>query len=107
MRASSARGWGRLREALGPRVVAVFDKVEQDSGLGIVGAEIALGRSSGADVIVSLGGGSCIDTAKAAAVGLANGWSAIESSGMYHLPGAPATHVAIPTTAGTGSEVTN
>jgi aldehyde dehydrogenase (NAD+) len=98
---------GRLREALGPRVVAVFDKVEQDSGLGIVDAAIALGRSSGADVIVSLGGGSCIDTAKAAAVGLANGWSAIESIGMYHLPGAPATHVAIPTTAGTGSEVTN
>jgi len=97
----------RLRDALGPRIVAVFDKVEQDSGLGIVDAAIALGRAAGADVIVSLGGGSCIDTAKAAAVGLANGWTAIESIGMYHLPGAPMTHIAIPTTAGTGSEVTN
>ena len=63
-------------------VAAVFDKVEQDSGLGIVDAAVALARSSGADVIVSLGGGSCIDTAKTAAVGLANGWSAIESIGI-------------------------
>jgi alcohol dehydrogenase class IV len=97
----------RLREVLGPRIAAVFDKVEQDSGFGIVDAAIALGRSVDADVVVSLGGGSCIDTAKAAAVGLANGWSAIESIGMHHLPDAPMTHVAIPTTAGTGSEVTN
>jgi len=97
----------RLREVLGLRIAAVFDGVEQDSGLGIVDAAIALGRSVDADVVVSLGGGSCIDTAKATAVGLANGWSAIESIGMHHLPGAPTIHVAIPTTAGTGSEVTN
>jgi len=63
----------RLREVLGPRIAAVFDAVEQDSGFGIVDAAIALGRSADADVVVSLGGGSCIDTAKTAAVGLANG----------------------------------
>jgi aldehyde dehydrogenase (NAD+) len=40
-------------------------------------------------------------------VALANDWRAIESIGMYHLPGPPVTHIAIPTTAGTGSEVTN
>ena len=97
----------RLREVLGPRIVAVFDAVTQDSGIGVVDAAAALGRSSGADVIISLGGGSCIDTAKATAVALANGWRAIESIGMYHLAGPPMTHIAIPTTAGTGSEVTN
>ena len=97
----------RLREVLGPRIVAVFESVTQDSGLGVVDAAAALGRASNADVIISLGGGSCIDTAKATAVALANDWRAIESIGMYHLPGPPMTHIAIPTTAGTGSEVTN
>jgi aldehyde dehydrogenase (NAD+) len=97
----------RLREALGHRIVAVFDGVEQDSGLGIVDAAVELGRASNADVIVSLGGGSCIDTAKAVSVCLANGWRAIEAIGMHHLPGPTTLHIAIPTTAGTGSEVTN
>ncbi len=97
----------RLREVLGARIVGVFDAVTQDSGIGVVDAAAALGKSCGADVIISLGGGSCIDTAKATAVALANNWRAIESIGMYHLPGPPMTHIAIPTTAGTGSEVTN
>ena len=92
---------------LGPRIVAVFEGVTQDSGIGVVDAAVALGRASRADVIISLGGGSCIDTAKATAVALANDWRAIESIGMYHLSGPPMTHIAIPTTAGTGSEVTN
>jgi acyl-CoA reductase-like NAD-dependent aldehyde dehydrogenase/alcohol dehydrogenase class IV len=97
----------RLREVLGGVIAAVFDKVPQDSGLATIDEVAALGRSVGADAIVSLGGGSCIDTAKVAAVALANGWSAIETIGLYHLPGAPLTHIAVPTTAGTGSEVTN
>ncbi len=97
----------RLREVIGPQIVAVFDTVTQDSGIGLVDAAVALGRTAKADAIVSLGGGSCIDTAKAVAVALANGWTAIESIGMYHLTGPGTTHIAIPTTAGTGSEVTN
>jgi acyl-CoA reductase-like NAD-dependent aldehyde dehydrogenase/alcohol dehydrogenase class IV len=97
----------RLREVLGPRVVAVFDAVTQDSGLGVVDAAAAVGRAANADAIISLGGGSCIDTAKATAVALANGWRAIETIGMHHLPGPSTLHIAIPTTAGTGSEVTN
>jgi aldehyde dehydrogenase (NAD+) len=98
---------GRLREVLGERIVAVFDAVTQDSGIALVDAAAAVGRASGADVIISLGGGSCIDTAKAVAVALANDWRAIESIGMYHLRIPPMTHIAVPTTAGTGSEVTN
>ncbi|HLK39399.1 MAG TPA: aldehyde dehydrogenase family protein [Polyangiaceae bacterium] len=98
---------GRLREVLGTRVAAVFDRVAQDSGIAIVDDAAALGREHAVDVVISLGGGSCIDTAKATAVALANGWRAIETIGMNHLPGAPTTHIAIPTTAGTGSEVTN
>ena len=97
----------RLREVLGSRIVAVFDGVTQDSGIAVVDAAAALGRASNADAIISLGGGSCIDTAKATAVALAHGWRAIETIGMHHLPGPTTLHIAIPTTAGTGSEVTN
>jgi aldehyde dehydrogenase (NAD+) len=97
----------RLREVLGPRIAAVFDGVTQDSGIAIVDAAADLGRACGADAVISLGGGSCIDTAKATAVALAHDWRAIETIGMYHLPGPPTVHIAIPTTAGTGSEVTN
>lgn len=54
---------------------------------------------AGADSVVSIGGGSCIDVAKIAAVG---GMSADERSAIH-----PAPHIAVPTTAGTGSEATH
>jgi alcohol dehydrogenase class IV len=58
------------------------------------------------DSLVSLGGGSPIDTAKAIGMLIANGGQARD----YKVPGAPTKygppHLAIPTTAGTGSEVT-
>ncbi|HEY6413713.1 MAG TPA: aldehyde dehydrogenase family protein, partial [Edaphobacter sp.] len=52
----------RLREVLGQRIAAVFDRVTQDSGIAIVDEAVGVARACGADVIVSLGGGSCIDT---------------------------------------------
>ncbi len=97
----------RVHEALGTRIAAVFDEVPQDSGLDVVDAAAALGRRHGVDSIVSLGGGSVIDTAKATGVALAGGLRAIETLGLHHLEGPQTTHIAVPTTAGTGSEVTN
>lgn len=62
--------------------------------------------AGGHDSLVSLGGGSPIDTAKAIGMLAANGGKARD----YKVPNPPkkagAPHVAIPTTAGTGSEVT-
>jgi acyl-CoA reductase-like NAD-dependent aldehyde dehydrogenase/alcohol dehydrogenase class IV len=97
----------RLKEALGARIAAVFEEVPQDSGLDVVDAAAALGRTREVDVVVSLGGGSCIDTAKATCVALAGGLRAIETLGLQQLDGPQTYHVAVPTTAGTGSEVTN
>lgn len=60
------------------------------------------------DVIVSLGGGSCIDTAKAVAVLAANPGDIGEFMGERRIAEQkPVPHIAIPTTAGTGSEVTD
>jgi alcohol dehydrogenase class IV len=60
------------------------------------------------DVIVSLGGGSCIDTAKAIAVLSTNGGFIGDYMGNGRIAGIKAMpHIAIPTTAGTGSEATD
>jgi alcohol dehydrogenase class IV len=58
------------------------------------------------DLIIGIGGGSCLDVTKAVAVLLTNPGSGIDYRGFdkVHVPGIPT--VLIPTTAGTGSEVT-
>lgn len=73
-------------------------------------ASVAAGRALGAEVVVAIGGGSPIDLAKATAMLLGNGGDPmdyIEVVGRGQpitLPSAPL--VAVPTTAGTGAEVT-
>ena len=59
-----------------------------------------------ADVIVGIGGGSCLDIVKAVAVLMNNPGKGVDYRGFdkVKIPGVPV--IAIPTTAGTGSEVT-
>lgn len=61
---------------------------------------------SGAEFIVALGGGSPMDVAKAVAVVAKYGGSITEYEGAHKVPGKVIPMIAIPTTAGTGSEVT-
>jgi len=93
--------------ALGSLLKAKFLEVQQDSGLDTVDAAARAGREAGVDAVVSVGGGSVIDTAKATAICLGVGGKAIDHIGLMQLRGKPVPHVVIPTTAGTGSEVTN
>jgi acyl-CoA reductase-like NAD-dependent aldehyde dehydrogenase/alcohol dehydrogenase class IV len=97
----------RVKGALGALLVATFTDVPQDSSFATVDAATMAGREAGADVVVSVGGGSVIDTAKAVAVCLGAGGKVIDHVGAFMLRGAPVPHVVLPTTAGTGSEVTN
>lgn len=96
----------RARLALGPRYAGTFSEVEPESAMVIVerGAEAA--RSAGADCLVSVGGGSAMDTAKAIAILLTLGGTLREHEGYHFLDRSVTPHLAIPTTAGTGSEVT-
>lgn len=73
-----------------------------------VAEALELFKKKNCDLIISLGGGSCIDTAKAVAVLVTNGgYIGDYMGGAKLITHAPTPHIAIPTTAGTGSEVTD
>ena len=63
--------------------------------------------SNGCDGLVSVGGGSAIDTAKGMAIVMTEGGSIRDHQGAARLQRRQTPHVAVPTTAGTGSEVSS
>ena len=90
-----------------PRIVAVFGGVEQNPQLSGVIETTRLAREHKADAVIGIGGGSSIDTAKFAAAIALDGHEAIEYyRGERPFPTERLTIIAVPTTAGTGSEVT-
>jgi alcohol dehydrogenase class IV len=96
----------RARKSLGTRCAGVFSGVVPDPTAESIdrGAEEA--RRIGCDVLISIGGGSAIDTAKGMAVVLREGGRVLDHEGYHALTREPWPHIAIPTTAGTGSEMT-
>jgi acyl-CoA reductase-like NAD-dependent aldehyde dehydrogenase/alcohol dehydrogenase class IV len=95
------------KDALVDFWVGVFDNIAQDTDLDTVDAATAMARDLKADCIVSVGGGSVIDTAKAVCVALKNGGQANDHIALFRLTEPQTPHIVIPTTSGTGSEVTN
>lgn len=86
--------------------LTVFDQVDPEPSCDNVNQAIAKAKEKGCDVVIGLGGGSVIDVAKAVAV-LANKEGLVEefmAGRDLMFPGIPC--IAIPTTAGTGAEVT-
>lgn len=73
-----------------------------------VAEALAILQTNQCDMVISLGGGSCIDTAKAIAVLSTNGGYIGDYRGNQKTAkNAPIPHIAVPTTAGTGSEATD
>lgn len=91
----------------GVRIGAVEDDVPTDSDLKVVNRLAGVYRESGCDAIVAVGGGSVMDTAKGVNIVVSeNGADLMQFSGAGILKRPLKPLVAIPTTAGTGSEVT-
>ena len=96
----------RIEEALGRRYAGTFDGCVQDPGFLLVNEAADLAREKGADILVSVGGGSVIDTAKGISILLREGGKLQDYTGVQMLNRPQTPHIVIPTTAGTGSEVT-
>ena len=101
--AGHAERIGGILESAG-LVIAVFDEVRANPTTGCVDNCLARARSASVDAIVGLGGGSSMDTAKGCNFLLTNGGQMKDywGSGKATKPMLPL--IAIPTTAGTGSE---
>ncbi len=95
-----------LKVCSGVDHVKIFDEVSPNPRLSQIREGIRLSKEAQADVVIGFGGGSAMDAAKAIAVGASTGQDI--SSFLYHgkEPGQGTLPViAIPTTAGTGSEL--
>src|SRR5690625_4938858 len=87
---------------------AVYVGVESEPTDIYVAEALDLFEKENCNVVISLGGGSCIDTAKAIAVLVSNGgYIGDYMGGAKIADAAPIPHIAIPTTAGTCSEATD
>ncbi|MDO4491131.1 MAG: iron-containing alcohol dehydrogenase [Lachnospiraceae bacterium] len=86
--------------------VSTFTDIEANPSVTTVEHATEAYKQSGADFIVTFGGGSPMDVAKAVAVVAKYGGSITDYEGAHKVPGKIIPLIAIPTTAGTGSEVT-
>src|SRR5216684_1627127 len=85
----------------------VFDKVRANPGVELVDAGAAEYRAQGCDGLVAIGGGSSMDTAKGIGVVAVHDGSIVEYEwGHTPIRSRIPPMIAVPTTAGTGSEVT-
>ncbi|MEY2194535.1 iron-containing alcohol dehydrogenase [Neobacillus sp. BF23-41] len=97
----------------GPELVGQFLDIKQDAESSCINEAVRYAREIGADSLLAVGGGSVLDTVKGVKYALHKGLTDIKEAipgGLLYesFPKAnymPIPHIAIPTTAGTGSEV--
>jgi len=97
----------RVFEGSGCEVGAIFDQTPPDSSTEVVRAVAKLFSEVGGDCFVAVGGGSSMDTAKCANMVVSEGADDLMAvQGVERLQKPTRPFIAVPTTAGTGSEVT-
>ena len=84
----------------------VYDRVEPDVPYDSVALCVEAARPFAPDVVIGVGGGSCLDMAKCASLMLTHGGALRDYYGEFKVPGPILPVIAVPTTAGTGSEAT-
>lgn len=92
-------------------LAGIFDSIVQDARIDIINAGAAFYRKCGADCMIVVGGGSVMDTAKAINIMIGQGnddfQPLADQAGLWEGAKQLPPHIAFPTTAGTGCEVTN
>ena len=84
----------------------IFDKVDPEPKISMADDGAKLVLKAKCDIVVGIGGGSAMDVAKAIAVLATNKGKAVDYLGLNKVPGPGLPKIMVPTTAGTGSEVT-
>lgn len=87
---------------LGPVIL-----VDPNPDVSTVTAAIAQARAADSRTVLAIGGGSGLCAAKGVAIGLTNSGCIADYEGAGNVPAAAAPTIAVPTTAGSGSEVSN
>lgn len=90
----------------GSTAYVVFDEITADAPIPLIEKGIEIFKAEGCDAIVAFGGGSAMDAAKAIGLSVANHKPPRRLVGYFRGMHAPVPLYAVPTTAGTGSEVT-
>jgi alcohol dehydrogenase class IV len=85
--------------------VTLFDRVKQNPTTRCVDDCVAVAKKTGVDLLIGLGGGSAMDTAKGCNFVLTNGGRIQDYQGAGKATKPMLPFIAIPTTAGTGSEL--
>lgn len=85
---------------------SIFTDVEPDPDISSVEKGLILAKNERCDIVIGIGGGSSLDIAKAIAIMLTNDGHIRDYVGINKVVNQGAPIIAIPTTAGTGSEVT-
>ncbi|WP_312797112.1 iron-containing alcohol dehydrogenase [Tianweitania sp.] len=86
--------------------VTIFDQVEADPSRKTLEAAVAAGRNAHVSGVIGFGGGSSLDVAKLAALLLGSNEDLDQAWGVGQAKGPRLPLILVPTTAGTGSEVT-
>jgi alcohol dehydrogenase len=86
--------------------VAIYDRTAPELPRSCVSEATEAARAFGPDAVIGLGGGSCLDLAKLVSLSLTHEGDLSEFYGELKVPGPTLPVIAVPTTAGTGSEVT-
>jgi alcohol dehydrogenase len=107
-RMAAERSFTELRQAVEATGVAVsvFSGTLPELPAECLADGVAEGKRFGADLVIAVGGGSCMDAAKVIALLLTHGGEISDYYGEFKVPGPVLPLIALPTTAGTGSEVT-
>ncbi|MEM9056759.1 MAG: iron-containing alcohol dehydrogenase [Pseudomonadota bacterium] len=84
----------------------VFDGVKPDPAVAQIEAGLAMLKAEGCDAVLAVGGGSPMDAGKVIAARATNDKPVAKMEGLFRVFRAPLPIYAVPTTAGTGSEVT-
>lgn len=84
----------------------MYTDIDPEPGLRLADDGAALAKKCGVDCVIGAGGGSAMDVAKAISILLTNGGKAEDYLGLGKIKKAGVPKIMVPTTAGTGAEVT-